>query len=64
MREHAALRGMPTPDERTGKECCLGKGVEVPDMAVLKDFLRLQACAMCSKIEEKPTDESLNSFAE
>jgi len=33
-------------------------------MAVLKDFFRFQACAMRGKIEAKPTDESLISFAE
>jgi hypothetical protein len=46
MREDAARRGVPALDERIVKECCLGRGVEVPDMAVLKDFFRFQACAM------------------
>jgi hypothetical protein len=64
MREDAARRGVPAPDERTVKECCLGRGVEVLDVAVLKYFFRFQACAMRGKIEAKPTDESLVSFAE
>ena len=55
---------MPAPDERTVKECCLGKGVEVSDMAVVKDFLRFQACTMCGKIEEKPTDDSKTERSE
>ena len=38
MREDAVRRGVPAPDERTVKECCLGKGVEVPDIDVLKGW--------------------------
>ena len=64
MREDAIRRGVTPPDERTVREHCLGKGVEVPDLAALKDFLRFQASVMRGKIEEIPTDESLNSFAE
>jgi hypothetical protein len=36
----------------------------MPDMATLKDFLRFQASTMQGKIEARPTDDSLNSFAE
>jgi hypothetical protein len=64
MREDAIRRGVTPPDERTVRERCLGKGVEVPDLAAVKDFLRFQASVMRGKIEERPTDESLNSFAE
>ena len=32
------------------------------DLAVLKDFFRFQVSVMRGKIEEKSTDESLNSF--
>jgi hypothetical protein len=64
MREDAIRRGVTPPDERTVREHCLGKGVEVPDLAALKDFLRFQASVMRGKIKKIPTDESLNSFAE
>jgi hypothetical protein len=46
------------------RERCLGRGVRVPDLAVWKDFLRFRASTMRGKIEERPTDESLNSFGE
>ena len=64
MREDAVRRGVTPPDERMVRERCLGRGVEVPDLAVWKDFLRFQGSTMRGKIEERPTDESLNSFAE
>ena len=64
MRKDAARRGVPAPDERTVKEYRLNRGVEVPNMAVLKDFFRLQTYAMRGKIEAKPIDESLISFVE
>ena len=36
----------------------------MPDLAAVKYFLRFRASVMRGKIEERPTDESLNSFAE
>ena len=64
MREDAIRRGETPPDERTVREHCLGKGVEVPDLAVWKDFLRFQASVMRGKVKKIPTDVSLNRFAE
>ena len=64
MREDAKRRGVIPPDERTAREHCLSKGVEAPDLAVVKDFLRFQASVMRGKIKQIPTDESLNCFAE
>jgi hypothetical protein len=64
MREDVIRRGIAPPDERTVRERCLGKGVEVPDLAALKDFLRFQACVMRGKIKERPINKSLNSFTE
>ena len=64
MREDAVGRGVTSPDERMVRERCLGRGVEVPDLAVWKDFLQFQASTVRGKIEERRTDESLNSFAE
>jgi len=54
-------RGVTPSDERTVKERCLSKGVEVSDLAALKDFFRFQVSVMRGRIEEKSTDESLNS---
>jgi hypothetical protein len=64
MREDAIRRGVTPPDERTTWERCLRKGVEAPSLAVVKDFLRFQASLMRGKIKLKPTDDSLNCFAE
>ena len=36
----------------------------MPNLAALKDFLRFLASMMQDKIEERATDESLNSFAD
>jgi hypothetical protein len=40
MREGVIRRGV-TPGESTVRECCLSRGVEVPGLAVRKDFLQL-----------------------
>jgi hypothetical protein len=40
MREGVIRRGV-IPGERAVRECCLSRGVEVPDLAVRKDFLQL-----------------------
>jgi hypothetical protein len=64
MREDAKQRGVTPPDERAAREHCLSKGVEAPDLAAVKDFLRFQASVMRGKIKQMPTDESLNCFAE
>jgi hypothetical protein len=40
MREDAKRRGVTPPDERIAREHCLSKGVEAPDLAAVKDFLR------------------------
>ena len=64
MREDAKRRGVISPDERTARETLPEQGVEAPDLAVVKDFLRFQAGVMRGKIKQIPTDESLNCFAE
>ena len=64
IRDDATQRGVTPPDERMVREHCLGKGVEVPDLAALKDFLWFQASVMRGKVKKIPADESLNSFAE
>jgi hypothetical protein len=64
MREDAKRRGITPSDERIAREHCLSKGVEAPNLAAVKDFLRFQTSVMRGKIGRIPTDESLNCFAE
>ena len=51
------------------KECLFltkplyGSGLEAPDLATVKDFLRFHAVASKGKIKEKITTDSLNTFA-
>ena len=52
IREDAKQRGITPPDKRTAREHCLNKGVEVPDLAAVKDFLRFQASVMRGKIKQ------------
>ena len=52
MREDAKRRGVTPSDERTAREHYLIKGVEAPDLAAVKDFLRFQASVMRGKIKQ------------
>jgi hypothetical protein len=49
MREDAKRRGVTPSDERIAREHCLSKGVETPDLAAVKDFLRFQTSVMRGK---------------
>jgi hypothetical protein len=40
MREDIIQRDVTPPDEKTVREYYFSKGVEMPDLAALKDFLR------------------------
>jgi hypothetical protein len=46
------------------RERCLGKGVDAPDVPIVKDFIRFSAAASRGKIVELPTVDSVNTFAE
>jgi hypothetical protein len=57
------------PDPRRGRRArrrCLREGVDAPDMATVKDFLRFHIAASRGNIgdEERLTTDSLNAFAE
>jgi hypothetical protein len=58
--------GLPTPDEASARQRCLHEGVNAPDLATVKDFLRFHAATSRGKIdeEERLTANSLNAFAE
>lgn len=51
------------PDEAMVRERCLGKGVDAPDLLMVKDF-RFHAASSSGKIVELPTADSVNAFAE
>jgi hypothetical protein len=59
-----AREGRGAPDEDTVREQCLGKGVEAPDLATVKDFLRFRAASGRGLIDKKITADSLQTFAE
>jgi hypothetical protein len=44
------------------RERFLGKGVDAPDLATVKDYLRFRVATGRGKIVEKPTADSLNAF--
>jgi hypothetical protein len=63
MKKDSAQRGLPAPDEAMVRERYLGKGVEAPDLATVKDFLRFHSAASHGKIVENITAKSVNTFA-
>ncbi|KAL2440885.1 hypothetical protein ABEF95_008226 [Exophiala dermatitidis] len=64
MQRDYIQRGLPPPDEATARERCLGEGVDAPDLATVKDFLRFYVATSRGKIVKQPTADSLNTFAE
>jgi hypothetical protein len=53
----------PLPNEAMVRDHCLGKGVEAPGLATVKDFLRFHAAASRGKIVKGITADSVNTFA-
>jgi hypothetical protein len=64
MRKDFAWRGLSSLDETMVRERCLEKGVEAPDLATVKDFLRFYVFISRGKIVKESTDDSVNTFAE
>jgi hypothetical protein len=64
MRKDAVQRGLPAPDEETAREQCLWPGIEAPDLATVKDFLRFYIATSRPRLAEKPTVDSINTVAE
>lgn len=64
MQKDSLQRELPIPDEAGARLHCLRKGVDAPDLATVKDFLRFYIATSRGKIVEKPTPDSVNSFAE
>ena len=52
-------------DDATAREYCLRSGVEVPDLATVKDFLRFYAASSDPRIDQDlMTTDSLGTVAE
>jgi hypothetical protein len=66
MQKDAFQRGLPIPDEASARQHYLCKGVDAPDLATVKDFLRFYISTSRGKIDEdeRPTADSVNAFAE
>ena len=64
MKENAYQKGVPIPDETAVRERVLRKNVEAPDLAAVKDFLRIHAATSKGKIRGEITSDSLNTFTE
>jgi hypothetical protein len=66
MLQEPIQQGLPIPDEDSARRRCLHEGVDAPDLATVKDFLRFQAATSRGIIDEEGriTADSLNTFAE
>ena len=64
MQKDFARKGLPLPDEAMARECCLREGVDAPDLATVKDFLRFYVATSRGKIVVRPTADLVNTFAE
>jgi hypothetical protein len=52
------------PDEAVVRERYLGKGVDAPDLPIVKEFICFLAAASYGKIVELPTISSINTYRE
>ena len=59
-----ARRGLRPPDETMVQKRFPGKGIDAPDLATVKGYLRFRAATSRSKVVEKPTADCFNAFAE
>jgi hypothetical protein len=65
MKEDAAAKGLPSPDEEKAREDCLRKGIAAPDLASIKDFLWFYVATSKPQIDmTKPTRDSIQTVAE
>ena len=52
MQKVSLQRGLPIPNEAAARPHCLHKGVDAPDLATVKDFLRFYIATSRGKIDE------------
>ena len=64
-KRHAPARASD-PYEASSRQHCLYTGVDAPDLATVKDFLRVYIATSRGKIDEneRPTVDSVKTFAE
>jgi hypothetical protein len=64
MQKDSLQRGLPISEEASARQHCLHKGVDAPDLATVKDFLRFYIATSRGKIDEdeRPTTDSVNTF--
>jgi hypothetical protein len=64
MQRDAVQRGLPAPNEEAAREQCLRSGVEAPNLATVKDFIRFYIATSRPRLTEQPTVDSINTVAE
>jgi hypothetical protein len=57
MQRDSARRGLSPPDESIARERCLKKGVDAPDLASVKDFLRFYVTTMLPFNKARPCED-------
>jgi hypothetical protein len=60
MQKDSLQRGLPIPDEASARQHCLREGLNAPDPATVKDFLRFHIATSRGKIVEKPKADSVD----
>jgi hypothetical protein len=63
MRKDALPRGLPAPDEAYARHHCLQQGVEAPDLATIKEFVRFYIATSSGRIVMKSTVDSIANTA-
>ena len=64
MRRDSVERHLPLPSEEMARDRCLRPGIEAPDLATVKDFLRFYIATSHPQLADVPTTESINTVAE
>lgn len=64
MQRDSCRQGLALPDEESARQHCLRPGVEAPDLATVKDFLRFYIATSRPQLTKKPTVDSINTVAE
>ena len=64
MEEDCRLRGLSIPTEDDVRTQYLCPGVQTPDLATIKDFLRFYVATSTPRLTDIPTVKSINTIAE
>lgn len=64
MQQDAVQRELPAPDKEVAREQFLRLGVEAPNLATVKDFLRFYIATSRPHLTEKLTVDSISTVAE